>query len=543
MLLASVVAGLAGLAVWARFGGPSLPPSRAGFLILLATELVLLDAAQSSRPNLRRAARAAVVAVPLIMALSVRAYVAFRVRDFLDWDEIYYLSAAVTANAGRGLYPYVFGYGPMPIVGGYGYLVYVYVAVVHLAGPSIIAMRAVSELASIGGLVALWALLRSLYGSTTAWMGAALASALTLFMMSSTARMDGITFGVVMCGLLAVVKAVRQPQKWQGHLAAGLVFGLALQAHIDTIVTAIGCGVLYATLWAGEMRAQRRFRPPTALLWYGAGIAAGAAVYVCANILPDPQAYYRTTALVRLNITNWYSGGTASVAGSFLDPRILVPKELERYRLLWRAVSPAEGLIVLAAMVAMLVRRTEPDRLVATIIGGVVVATAVVLLNASPLYYIHVLPAIAIPLAPLLTHGLARTPRTSAHQAGFGSWLAFALAASAICASSSAKFVRRLHPTPDNQAIDLAFAGRARAAANPRCVVAGDAGLYIRHFPDYPYFISSRAPDVAFGMLYYGTKDEAEYLGDQGTERNLLAGTAARWIGRLCREARLDSGG
>lgn len=266
---------------------------------------------------------------------------------------------------------------------------------------------------------------------------------------------------------------------------------------------------------------------PSALLSYGAGYGVGAILYFCFNVLPDPDAYYRTTALVRLHITNWYSSGTTSLSGSFFDPRILASKQIELYRVLWHAVSPVEFLVVLAGIGALLVRRSEADRLLAIVIGGVLAASAVILLHASALYYIHVMPALAIPVAPLLTHGLKRESTTARERnAGFGSWIAFALIASFMCASSSAKLARKLHPTPDNQATDLAFAREARAATSPQCVVAGDAGLYIRYFPDYPHFISARPAEVAIAMLYYGVEDEAAFW-------EIKSPTAIFWPGQL----------
>ena len=145
-------------------------------------------------------ARLAVIVVPMLAALTLRTYQAFSERGVLDWDETYYLSTAVTGADGRGLYPYVFGYGPMPILGGLGYAAYLYAVVVKIFGPSILALRAVSLLAALAGLVCLWLVVRRWYGSGAAWMAATLAAASRLFAMSNSIRLDSLAFAWVAAG-------------------------------------------------------------------------------------------------------------------------------------------------------------------------------------------------------------------------------------------------------------------------------------------------------------------------------------------------------
>jgi hypothetical protein len=482
------------------------------FLILLLIELLLLDVAMSNRPRISTTARALVFIVPLMLTLGLRIHHAFSTTSALEWDETYYTSIAVTAAAGDGLYPYIFGFGPMPAMGGIGYATYTYALAVKLFGPTIFGLRAVSLFASILGLAGVWVLVKTWYGSGTAWMATALTSSLNLFVLSNSARMDSWTFAYVTWGLVVVAFAVRRwgDQRW--HLFAGLMFGLGLQVHIDTIATAMACGILYLVQYLRDAHAARRvvlLKHP--MFMYISGVGVGLIIYVCLNILPDTSAYYRTTVLVRVDATGTYSGGTSSIIGSFLNPHILLSKEATRYRQLFAITPMLEIGLGVVAIMAMTMRRNAADKVVLTLLPAVPFAAAVVLNNASPLYYIHVLPALIIPLAPLFTHGITGQSTVSLGELKLGSILAFVVVLCGISATSDGKTLKKpqygsTHGTLPSEAIQ-----HVRALVDRRCKVAGDGGLYVRYFADYPYYVSLRDTEVRHGMLYYGTIDETAY--------------------------------
>ena len=122
---------------------------------------MLLNVALSRRPALAATARALIFVVPLMLTLGLRFHRAFSTTEVLDWDETYYTSLAVTAAAGHGLYPYIFGFGPMPVMGGIGYAAYSYALAVKLFGPTVFGLRAVSLLASLMGLGGVWVLVKT----------------------------------------------------------------------------------------------------------------------------------------------------------------------------------------------------------------------------------------------------------------------------------------------------------------------------------------------------------------------------------------------
>ncbi len=485
--------------------------SPVAFLLLLTVEFTLLLIATASQRRVASTARLAIFLLPLLLNLGLRTYQALETHDLLEWDETYYMSLAVTAADRRGLYPYVFGFAPMTIMGGVGYAAYAYALAVLIAGPTVLALRVVSLAASIIGLACIWLLVRRLYGSGTAWMATAIASALRLFVMSNSARMDSMAFGYVAGALLVLSWAFQHWEDKRRHLLAGLVFGLGLQVHIDVAVTAIAAGAVYVGVWLHQLWQAKRLRWQPQMFWYVAGWSVGLAVFVCFNILPDPAAFYRTTVLVRVDATGWYSSGTSSLAGSFLNPRILFAKEAARYTVLGRALPGAEILLAAAGLAALLVRRGIVDRLLLVAIAGVLLAASVVLNNASPLYYIHVVPLLLLPMAPLLTHGLTRVSPVTTRELTMPSILAFIICISALCAVNNVKSVWNIRHDANRDAADAAFAARVRSLADRQCRIAGDGGLYVRRFADYPYFISSRPTEVRYAMLYYGLTDESDY--------------------------------
>ena len=478
------------------------------FVILIAIEALLVYAACRRPTRTATVARTAVFAVPLVFMFALRAYQALNTPGVLDWDESYYLSSAVTGAGGHGLYPYLVGYRPMPILGGYGYTVYLYALAVLVAGPSLIVLRVLSLIGSVAGLCGIWRLVRIWYGSDAAWAATSLTATASLFLLANTARMDSWTFAAVAWALVVFAKSFRRWGERRPHLLAGLVFGLALQVHPDVIVTALACGVVYVVAWAATGFAARRWVMPLAPLLFLAGFLVGFAVFLVANVWVDPAAFYRTTLVVRADATAWYSAETGSITDSFFAPAILLAKERARYAALSHVVSPFEVVIVVMGVAATYLRRSAVDRIMSILLPALVASTAVMLNNAAPVYYIHVLPALLVPLGPLFANGI-RSGRFDGHM-GPRQLLAFAFVAAGLCAIYDGRLIR----SASAPSVDVASARLARSVRNVtdrRCKVVGDGGLYVEHFADYPYYISSRPTEVHYAMLSYAIESESDY--------------------------------
>ena len=459
----------------------------------------------------RTRARLLLFLIPLAAALTVRAIRAFSTPLVLDWDETYYLSLAVTGASGAGLYPYIYGFAPMRVMGGIGYAAYTYVLAVRAVGQTIFALRGVSLAVSVAGLWGIWVAVRSWYGSAAAWIAVAITASLRLFLLSNTARMDSWAFAWAAWGIAAVAVAFARGRDPRWHFLAGLAFGLGPQVHIDTLATAAACALLYIVRHVEDARAARRawtFRDPAVL--FAAGLAAGLVVYVAFNVLPDPASYYTMTVRVRLDATKAYSTGASTVFGSFLDPRVLAAKELLRYRQLW-SITPWFELVMLgAAIIACGVRRTTSDKQVLTLMVGVAVAAAVLLNNASPLYYIHVLPALVIPIGPLFSHGFARHSRIALADVGRRALAVAALVVVGLTISAGVSTLRAIRATP-SAADAPGDIQRVKSLVDRRCIIAGDGALYVPYLAAYPWFISVRPTEVSLAMLYYRTSDETAY--------------------------------
>ena len=194
-------------------------------------------------------------------------------------------------------------------------------------GPTILGLRVVSLAASIAGLACIWMLTRTLYGSGTAWMAAAIASSLRLFVMSNSVRMDSMAFAYVAGSLLVFSLAWQRWEDGRRHLLAGLVFGLGLQVHIDTTVSALACGALYVVVWLRDMWRAKHARWQPQMFWYICGWASASrcssASTSCPILNRSTGQLFSSGSMRRVG----YSHGTSSIAGSFLDPRILLAKK------------------------------------------------------------------------------------------------------------------------------------------------------------------------------------------------------------------------
>lgn len=443
--------------------------------------------------------RRLIVAAAVLVAFAVRGALAFSTHHVLDWDETYYLSLAVTAARGGGLYPYIYGFAPTAIMGGMGYATYAYAVAVKLGGPTIFALRAVSLVAAAAGVAGMWTLVRRWYGSGAAWIAAALAASMRLFMLGNTARMDAWTFAYVAWALVGFAAAFERPAKRWPQFAAGLAFGLGVEVHIDVLVTGLACGLVYL------------IRRPRLAPSFAAGAAAGLAVYAALNILPDPASYYTTTVLIRVDAAGTYSAGHPGILGSFLNPRILLAKEMSRYRQLWALTPPLEVVLLAAAYGALLIRRNAADAIAGPLAIGTVAAAAIVLNNASPLYYIHVMPALIVPLGPLFASGVRAGEARTLEGMPRSAFVAAAVVVWILCASAAVRTVKTIEAVRGVPAGPMDLVARVRATFQRRCHVAGDGTLYVPYFADYPYFVSLQATEVKAGMLYARSTDEASY--------------------------------
>jgi hypothetical protein len=449
----------------------------------------------------------------------VRGFIAFSIRGNLNWDETYYASIAATARAGLGLYPFVQGYPPIPVMGGMGHICYIYVLALALFGPTVIGMRLMSFLASLVGLSGIFILARRWYGSGTALVAVTCTASSTLFAMTNSIRLDAFALAFVAWLLVLFASALDGPPKLRPHALVGIVAALGLEVHLHTVIVAMAVGAAYLLdAWRARSARKREWGIPVA--GYVLGFIAGAVLFLAVNVLPSPETYFRTAALARLGMVyNEYAAeppsmDTGRLAASFLAPATLVTKEWRRYRTVLHTQSPFASALWIGSLLPLAGLRRHPrDAVVRTLVLAAVAAGGVVFNGDSPIYLNHILPVLILPVAPFLTHGV--TAR------GLVSWRAPAivtiLAMAVICAlytSSVPSILSRQRTYSAYWDVNSGSAGASwvRSRVSPKCHVAGDARTYIPQFMEYPRFTSTRLLEVRMGSAFYGIKgDEIEY--------------------------------
>ena len=467
-----------------------------------------------------------------LLAFGARTAVALREPNALNWDERYYASIAATVANGYGLYPHILGYEQMPVMGGIGQLARLYALAYQALGPTITNLRVVIVVASLLGVWAVYATLAHLYGRGTGLVGVALLPSFLLFAFTNSIRMDAITFAFVGWALHFFVRKqdAEQPH-W--HLLIGFVFGLGLQAHLHTFAVSFAVGFTYLGryLWGLARRTpQRSFWRQPVLLFIG-GYAVAFVLFVVMNILPNPEAFFRTAGLARvsaadnttIDLTRELNVGT--LVGSFINPARLFDKEWTRYQSLifgtytqyateFPPMTETQGLLLLAGAATLFVRQGAADRLLRWVLVGSVIGGAIIFNSVGVGYLSHIGPVLFIGVAPLFTHGFRHTERVDLRQITTSTLILLVFVWSYFAPIDNLTTMRyyisqnpaaELQPSP----LDITVLENVDTG----CHIAADSGRFIPHLMPYPRFTSTGA-DILIGMTYYdlGPGEERAYL-------------------------------
>jgi 4-amino-4-deoxy-L-arabinose transferase-like glycosyltransferase len=455
-----------------------------------------------------------------LAALTARAIVALGTDQVLDWDETYYASTASTAAHGLGFYPHVLGYPPIPHMGGLGYVVCMYVLAYDLFGPHLLGLRLLSFIVSLLGVAGLSVLTRRQYGSAAGLATLALTPSLLIFQLSNTIRLDIFAVAFVAWALV-LYSYVAERQEWTigWHLLAGFVFALGLQVHLHTAAAAIAVGLacVVNTIGAHRRDGTRLMIAAKPTVGYAAGYAAGVLLFVAVNVLPDPQAFFRTAALARLSAADSQTSlnlaapmDLTRLAQTFLSPAMIVPKEIVRYSGVFADMSWWEGLIWLLAVPAYLLRRrTSGAFRGGALLAGAVLGGGMVFNSSSPLYSAAILPFFVPAAATLVTHGFGSKVHVSRADVPGSSVVLLLLLSVAIlpgAVSRTGPAMARLRQ-PETPTSTPAIVARVTKAATPDCILAGPTDLYAQYFMAYPKFVGTRQVEVLIGSTYYDLQD------------------------------------
>lgn len=435
----------------------------------------------------------------VIFTYVTRALVAFSTIKTIQWDETYYMNIAVTGGHGLGLYPYIQNYDPTPIMGGVGYAAYLYVAAVKLFGSTILSLRLISYLFSLSALIPIYLVHRLLYGSATAVAAIAIVPMATLFVITNTARFDSPTFAYVSWALLLVIWSQEIGKRLKWHFLAGLVFGLGLQVHLHTTVSACACGVLYLVDYFKRARNERKrlfFIDP---LWaYIAGYGLSFTVFLVFNVFQDVEGFLYASS-VRAIVMDLYGVTPQGLLETLFSPQFLLFKEINRYAWLFRTTPVSELLLMGVALIALFVRRDRPDRRIIVLYTATLISSIWILNWNSVAYTAHTAPILLLTLPPLITHGFKGCSPIHWRAISFVSVVALLLVGAGLFCWSVLGSPLGSERSDDPVEVQE-LAQKVAAMTTTDCILAGDQLLYIAYFTEYPRFNSTGKIEIEWGI-------------------------------------------
>ncbi len=262
--------------------------------------------------------------------------------------------------------------------------------------PALLPLRIFSLLLGLGLLAVTWFLGRQVGGLR---VGAAslllLGSSLAFFYSAHLVRYD-ILAALLGYGALAAAWAGRQG-RFRSGLAAGLLVGLAVETHPNSLIFVPAIGALYLLRWG--VHSWRK-----AALWgFGLGLLAGLVYYLALHYFPDPETY-------RL-ITSTAFGETQQpplLSGSL---SVMLEGLGGVFNLLLVSAGPMVILAVAAAPVVIASRQPEARALL--VLNGVMILTAALIIpNKTAHYAIYLAPAFLLLIAVFLVDFLGRPWRS-----------------------------------------------------------------------------------------------------------------------------------
>ncbi len=441
------------------------------------------------------------------VSLIARASTALATRGLLDWDETYYASIAATAAHGLGFYPYVLGYPQIPNMGGVGYIVSLYVMAYKLIGPHLIGLRVVSFIVSVLAVAGLGLLTRRLYGWSAGVVAVALTPSLLVFHLSNTIRLDVFAIAFAAWALLLYVYVAERTSAARWHLLLGIVCALGLEVHLHTAAIAFAIGIAYVMRAISSGRRDgttgQVVRP---IAGFVGGYAIGALIFVTANVLPNPQAFFRTAALARLSAADSARElnltapmDLSRLTQTFVSPAVIVKKELARYSELVQQMPWWETLLTLLALSAFVIRRhSDPYRWRAIVVGAIL-GGAIVFNSPAALYFAAIFPCFVPVIADFAANGFGKRATMTL--------LVLAVIMSPTLLARTTSAIRRAtQPVPRTTSDVVVYA--VAGIASRECVLAGPTDLYAQYFMGYPKFVGTRKVETQIGSTYYGLQND-----------------------------------
>jgi len=345
----------------------------------------------------------------------------------------------------------------------------------RLFGVGLIQTRVLGLLLGLGMLAVQFAIVRLWYGTRTAFLGTGLAALGWLGMQSVAGRNNALpmlAFGLVLW--LHVDTVVHHRAAWR-HALIGLLAALSLEAHLANLALLASLGGTYALDYLGGIFRERKPLIRGHALWlYLLGALPGLALYLYIHVLslPDPMAY--------LNHMSAHAGTSPGLLAALLSRLTgIVPA----YSELW-LVSPLEVLVLLATILAAIIRWRKPDRhwlsLLLSYEVGYLLVRSQFIVNIG--YSAMAAPLLYAGLGPLVVRGLGRDDGTLARwRIPLVAALAVGLAAFSVRGIGDSRAVRQ-----ELEAYALPAEEIVHRYVPPGQTIVG-ADFYYPYFTEYEY--------------------------------------------------------
>jgi len=339
-----------------------------------------------------------VVASALVILLGLGLRLWLLLVDWVWTDEGFHLSAAVGMLQGGGIAPAIMHFPDDILIGPWrGFAFGVYGLWARVFGVGLMQARALAYLFGVLALPFIYGASRLWYGRRTAWVTTSIATLSILFMRSTNGRTDSLPMAAISVVMFAHVYACHR-RKPLLHALVGLLAALALETHFANLLFFVPWGGVYLVDYLVQARREGRLLRAAPLWYFLAGAIPGLLIYAYLHVLSLP-----------------YPSAMLGAADSFVGSRSVVGWRLQtaltRFQVYWGA-SPAENLLIGAALVAALVRRTEADRHWLLLFAFAQFGYVALGPYANLSHVIYGLPVFVGAVGALVTYGFRREEQT-----------------------------------------------------------------------------------------------------------------------------------
>lgn len=265
---------------------------------------------------------------------------------------------------------------------------------------------------------AVFVLGRRLYDNIAAALAALFLSLSALFLQASHyARPDIFLALVVVSALYLYVVGTESQKRWP-FFVTGLLFGLALDIHLNALPLGLALGVYHLLALRKTVFRDRS----TWLLIAGASI--GVIYYLALHVLPNPETY--------AILSRAWQGTSHRPPLASLNPLVWAKAflhEVGRYHFFENGLEFA---LIGASFTALVLRRSRADRFLVTYLGAALLLFTLLLQNKHDVYAILLYPLMMIGVGGAFSGLLQESSRSRLQATFVAALLVFSLASAGV---------------------------------------------------------------------------------------------------------------